>query len=1194
MTTGNPLLDADSIKRYLGEFDRTTAGRGTHYFKYNAVLQLRCDEPGARYSATVRGSMDYEVTLFYGSGEWDGECTCPVGYECKHIYAAMLAFQKQAADFPPASLSVNPPAQSAKAKKQSKSTAKSASAPLVPASPVVVRVTESLGRQPNAKEAAFLLQVQALFQKVRQSNDGLMSYDLRLIAPGVSDYSWVKLDLWPRPPSDDYELWLYCAWELRRRRLAVPDFMKGVTDFSVIEPQMKAWQRGKEVAHWQGLLAAVHREQSASASATLLDLRLAIDLETVSIQWRNSPEQPFLDLKQTQARKLMNEYENGALQLTPEAATLWGVIYKPYDYYTWNNLRYDSPETVKVLNRILRLPMLAERIVTRDGKPLERPEGMLRMDVVAAEGEEGDYVLRLVRADGSAAPYVLLMLPGLPTLYVTSSAIYSGPPPHGLGHVSELVIPAPAIETAAGVTFLSGLGVELPPRLAGRTRPVTYKVNLYCDLKPDYVGSEKDSVYVRAEAVAEGAATETLGYNGWFVPSDYEAAKKPKTDADERIPIFNRGALHHFPQLFQAVGAKWDSYGQNSWRIRLTKTFPDTFVPWLAALPSNVEVHLDRELASLRNNPVAGSVKLDVQESGVDWFDLKVVLNVSDTELTQEELKILLNAKGGYVRLGKKGWRRLQFNLTDEEDQNLSRLGLDARDFTAEPQRLHAFQLADVAAKKFLPEEQVEKIHRRASELKARVNPPVPAGIRADLRPYQIEGFHFLAYLTANRFGGVLADDMGLGKTLQALAWIAWLREQPLTSSRGLQPSLVVCPKSVMDNWRSETERFLPGLRVRLWRGEDADALAKARVECDLIVIHYPHLRSLSPEITKLPWHAVILDEAQYIKNPDSQTAQSARALQAEHRLALSGTPIENRLLDLWSILAFAMPGVLGNRSQFTKKFNATDDPLARRRLASRVRPFLLRRTKNQVAKDLPDRIEEDLLCELEGEQRTLYRAEFKRTQQLLLKVKTKQDLNENRFNFLTSLLRLRQICCHPALVDKKLRESDSAKLNALVDLLEPLMEEGHKVLVFSQFVSLLEIVRETVKARDWQHFYLTGETDNRGELVKEFQGAKGSAVFLISLKAGGFGLNLTAASYVVLFDPWWNPAVEAQAIDRTHRIGQKNKVIAYRLLMKSSIEEKIRALQKTKAAIADDVLGEETFAKSLTLDDLKYLFAEE
>jgi SNF2 family DNA or RNA helicase len=288
------------------------------------------------------------------------------------------------------------------------------------------------------------------------------------------------------------------------------------------------------------------------------------------------------------------------------------------------------------------------------------------------------------------------------------------------------------------------------------------------------------------------------------------------------------------------------------------------------------------------------------------------------------------------------------------------------------------------------------------------------------------------------------------------------------------------------------------------------------------------------------------------------------------------------------------MPGVLGNRAQFTKRFNAQDDPLARRRLAARVRPFLLRRTKNQVAKELPDRIEEDLLCELEGEQKTLYRAEFKRAQQLLLKVRTRQELNENRFNFLTSLLRLRQICCHPALVDNTLRQADSAKLNALVDLLEPLMEEGHKVLVFSQFVTMLDLIRETVKLREWQHFYLAGDTENRGDLVKDFQKAKGSAVFLISLKAGGFGLNLTAASYVVLFDPWWNPAVESQAIDRTHRIGQTSKVIAYRLLMKSSIEEKIRKLQKTKAALAEDVLGEETFARSLTLDDLKYLFAEE
>jgi SNF2 family DNA or RNA helicase len=245
------------------------------------------------------------------------------------------------------------------------------------------------------------------------------------------------------------------------------------------------------------------------------------------------------------------------------------------------------------------------------------------------------------------------------------------------------------------------------------------------------------------------------------------------------------------------------------------------------------------------------------------------------------------------------------------------------------------------------------------------------------------------------------------------------------------------------------------------------------------------------------------------------------------------------------------------------------------------------------VAKDLPDRVEEDLFCEIEGEQKTLYRAELKRAQQMLLGVQTQKQLSEQRFHFLTSLLRLRQICCHPRLV-KSDSKAASAKLEALIDQIEPLMEEGHKVLVFSQFVEMLDILRAEVAERKWPMFYLAGGTENRGALVQEFQSTEGAAVFLISLKAGGFGLNLTAASYVVLFDPWWNPAVENQAIDRTHRIGQTRNVMAYRLLIKNSIEEKIRALQKTKSALAEDVLGEEKFSQSLTLDDLRYLFSDD
>jgi len=229
----------------------------------------------------------------------------------------------------------------------------------------------------------------------------------------------------------------------------------------------------------------------------------------------------------------------------------------------------------------------------------------------------------------------------------------------------------------------------------------------------------------------------------------------------------------------------------------------------------------------------------------------------------------------------------------------------------------------------------------------------------------------------------------------------------------------------------------------------------------------------------------------------------------------------------------------------------------------------------------------------LEGEQKTLYMAEYKRAQQMLLNVQTRKELNEFRFHFLTSLLRLRQICCHPSLYTKEGRKAESAKLNAFTELVEPLMQEGHKVLVFSQFVTMLDILREVVEEKKWPYFYLAGDTENRGQLVQDFQNASGSAVFLISLRAGGFGLNLTAASYVVLFDPWWNPAVETQAIDRTHRIGQTSKVIAYRLLTKGSIEEKIRALQRVKSALVADVLGEESFAGSLTLEDLQFLFSD-
>jgi hypothetical protein len=1203
------------IERFLSSVPPKTAKRGRGYFLRGDVLELECVESDHLYSAVVRGGMDYEVGLEFADGEWAGQCSCPVGAECKHIVATLMELRKRSTPNDKSSASIpgqigktatangQPPSQGARFKR--------ARVPQPPRSPLHQKLTENLGRELLQVEAGFVRQVQCVYDLARSR--GMTGADLNAIAGSRSasaSYNyWEIIELWPDFPRDDLQFWLYVAWELRRRNVHWPEFMDSVVDLAAIEKEMCEWERKGEIEQWKERFREFD-ETAPPFDPRVLELRLAVFEKEARLQWRLDPNAGFTELKQAQAKRFAEQFNQGALVIAPESLALWSATYKPWSYESWWSFKYDDSTARPALGRLLRMPLAADRVVMGDGRPLARAAEPLRFDLRAPQDNSGNYELALATSEGAPSPPILCKVQGRPTLYLTEAGLFHGPPGGVLDLELRQAIPAEALETADGLRFLHTNSVPLPEHLRERVRTEPLTVTVSCGLRPIYPGSPSEGIVVRVTAEAPGIEAEEFTLGGWdaedgsrsqHVKRGLRRNSKSKPDKGVLI-IHDRTAQGHFPRVLESLGVKWGGY-LGGWELRLTKKTPELFVAWLKSLPTEIEVRLDKELATLRDEPVSGTLSLDIAEAGVDWFDLKVALDVGDTQLTPEELKLLLNARGGYVRLGKKGWRRLQYNLSPEEDEQLARIGLNARDFSSEPQRFHALQLADDAAKRFLTPERVENIRRRVSELKTRVTPGLPPAIRAEMRPYQTEGFHFLAYLASNRFGGVLADDMGLGKTLQTLAWLAWLREHnggigaaPHGSGRqdaGAASTLVVCPKSVMNNWQSEAGRFYPGLRVRLWRGEPFEELAAARDAADLIVVNYAQLRALSPGIADMPWLAAILDEAQYIKNPDSQTAQSARALKARHLLALTGTPIENRLLDLWSILAFAMPGALGNRAHFLRRFDVKDDPLARRRLAARVRPFLLRRAKSQVARDLPDRVEEDILCEMEGCQQTLYRAELKRARQLILGLKSNRELNEERFSILTSLLRLRQICCHPALVDKELRDEESAKLGALEDLLEPLMAEGHKVLVFSQFVTMLELLRETMKRRGWPYFYLAGDTENRGELVETFQSAKDGAVFLISLKAGGFGLNLTAASYVVLFDPWWNPAVENQAIDRTHRIGQTSKVMAYRLLMRDSIEQKIRLLQKQKGALAEDVLGEERFAQSLTLDDLRFLFTE-
>lgn len=463
-----------------------------------------------------------------------------------------------------------------------------------------------------------------------------------------------------------------------------------------------------------------------------------------------------------------------------------------------------------------------------------------------------------------------------------------------------------------------------------------------------------------------------------------------------------------------------------------------------------------------------------------------------------------------------------------------------------------------------------------------------PPGFVGVLREYQREGLAWLEHLAASGLGGCLADDMGLGKTIQLLAFLV---ARP--RSAGFGPSLVVAPKTLVGNWCAEASRFTPGLSVHAHVGSARAKSTETFAAADVVVTSYDLMRRDLALFGGIRWQTVVLDEAQAIKNRSTATAQAARRLTASFRVAATGTPVENHLGELWSLFEFLNPGLLG-RALLGSKAGGRDLPLdVRERLARGLRPFLLRRTKAEVAPDLPPKTEQTVWCELEPAQRRLYDELRDHYRAALTKRVEKFGMKRSAIQVLEALLRLRQAACHPGLLDRRgTLEAPSAKFDELLPRLAELREEGHKALVFSQFTSLLALLRRELDKAGVVYEYLDGQTEDRTARVERFQSDPDCPLFLISLKAGGFGLNLTAAEYVFLLDPWWNPAVEAQAIDRTHRIGQERPVFAYRLIAKDTVEERILELQAKKRELADAIFAADASPlASLTREDLELLF---
>ncbi|MDA1014014.1 MAG: SNF2-related protein [Planctomycetota bacterium] len=585
-----------------------------------------------------------------------------------------------------------------------------------------------------------------------------------------------------------------------------------------------------------------------------------------------------------------------------------------------------------------------------------------------------------------------------------------------------------------------------------------------------------------------------------------------------------------------------------------------------------------------------GEMKFRVQ-SNIDWFELHAEIDFGGSHTSFPELLSALARGDTTIRLddGSLGivpeeWIK-QFGL-------LAGLG-DAQEdhmrFGANQVALLDALLATQSNVSF--DDQFLEIRERFKNFSGVDGIEEREEFQGELRGYQREGLGWLSFLQEFRLGGCLADDMGLGKTVQVLAM---LQHRVRDSKKKLPPSLVVVPKSLLFNWKLEAHRFTPELSVLEYTGLERANLRQTFGDKHLIFTTYGTLRRDVMLLKDLPFDYIVLDEAQTIKNSASQVAKACRLMSANFRIAMSGTPIENHLGDLWSIFEFLNPGMLGRSSLFKTYATDANDEASRKMLAQGLRPFILRRTKSEVAAELPEKYEQTILCDMGKEQRRRYDEMRMHYRDTLLGIVKDQGLAKSKMHVLEALLRLRQAACHPALLDKSTGEERSAKLDVLCSQLEELVSENHKALVFSQFTSMLAIVKRHLDKLGIRYEYLDGQTRDRQERVENFQNDEDIGVFLISLKAGGLGLNLTAADYVFLLDPWWNPAVEQQAIDRAHRVGQTRQVFAYRLICRDTVEEKIAELQKKKRSLAEAILEADssTVLKDLSSEDLEMLLS--
>jgi len=1093
-----PLVDVTDIIRVVGG---TAFQRGQSYAKGGAVESLDWDAPGSVLRARVRGHANtpYNTMLVLDAkrqGDYrlaDNHCSCPVGYDCKHVAAAALQSN----------------------------------------------IEHLIGRQ-ELRSAADTPVVPAWQQSLQHLLEGAAGSEPRQITPLGLQFELRRRDgsasgVWGPPASRRGTR--APAWRLGVRpvvRNARGAWVKNNLAWTNLAYQTYGLKLDPDQHRWFSQFPALHRSNGVTYFGQN-DSWLYLDDFANPLLWQ------LLEEAQRLGVEFVGTKKDITVQLGSEAVLALDV-------------RATAPGGSAPLQLLPSLEI--------DSQPYP-------LDTAGVIGSHGLYV--------RSANGTILLAPSQRSLTEQDRALLAGNAP----------VTIPQADTAL---FLE----KFYPKLR-QVLPVT---------------SSDESVHFPEVEPPLLVLTAAFQPEDELVLSwDYEYRQGTSV---QRVPLDRRPAgtdpaardLNAEAELVAGAARVLGKDPRNTVLHEIdTAEFSEYVLPKLQKT-DGIRVDILGERPDYRELTSVPKLKITtVETERRDWFDLAVMITVDGRQVAfadvfkaiakgKTKLKLVDNT---YMSLDRPEFEQLHALI--EEAQALQEWDTGALSISR-------YQAGLWAELEELAEETEQAAAWKSSvsgllELESVDPVPLPAGLKAELRPYQVQGYNWLAFLWDHGLGGVLADDMGLGKTLQTLALIARARETQAADSSGSTPErrpfLVVAPTSVVPNWISEAARFTPGLRtvaVTDTSTKSRRKLADVIDGADIVVTSYAIFRLDFAAYRSQDWDGLILDEAQFVKNRTTRANQCARELPAPFKLAITGTPMENNLMELWSMFAIVAPGLFPSARKFAEEYQRriekSQDMELLGRLRRRIKPLMLRRTKEAVASDLPAKQEQVLEVELSPKHRKIYETHLQRERQKLMGLL--QDMDRNRMIVFRSLTLLRMLSLDASLVDAENQGVPSAKLDALLEQLEDVTAEGHRALVFSQFTSFLKLAAQRLEAAGIPYAYLDGSTRSRADVISGFKDGE-APVFLISLKAGGFGLNLTEADYVFLLDPWWNPATEAQAVDRTHRIGQTRSVMVYRMVARGTIEEKVMALKEQKAALFSSVMDDDAvFSSALTAEDIHSL----